>query len=232
MSRKVFTAGEVLAAADVNSFLMDQTVMSFAGTAARGSAIPSPVEGMYTHLEDTDDLQFWNGSAWVSNSPGLVLINSTSFTSSSLVRVNDCFSSRYENYLIKLDEKTSGSNVTFMRFLTSTNTPTATTLYQGVGFAASFAGGVVNYSGNNQANILVGVSTNVNGSSSTIEVHKPFETKRTAVFNQIIVHESGTAILYAPCSSYDADTSFPGFEIYTNTGTMTGVVRVYGYRNA
>jgi hypothetical protein len=64
MSRKVFTAGEVLAAADVNSFLMDQSVMSFAGTAARGSAIPSPVEGMTAYLEDSNILSLYDGSAW------------------------------------------------------------------------------------------------------------------------------------------------------------------------
>jgi hypothetical protein len=63
MSRKVFTAGEVLAAADVNSFLMDQTVMSFAGTAARGSAIGTATEGMVTYLEDSDTIQIYDG-AW------------------------------------------------------------------------------------------------------------------------------------------------------------------------
>jgi hypothetical protein len=64
MSRKVFTAGEVLAAADVNSFLMDQSIMSFAGTASRGSAIPSPVEGMTTFLEDSNHLSIYDGAAW------------------------------------------------------------------------------------------------------------------------------------------------------------------------
>jgi hypothetical protein len=64
MPRKVFTAGEVLAAADVNSFLMDQTVMSFAGTAARGSAIGTAVEGMVTYLEDSNILSIYDGSAW------------------------------------------------------------------------------------------------------------------------------------------------------------------------
>jgi hypothetical protein len=64
MSRKVFTAGEVLAAADVNSFLMDQSVMSFAGTAARGSAIGTAVVGMVTYLEDIDSLSVNNGTAW------------------------------------------------------------------------------------------------------------------------------------------------------------------------
>ncbi len=43
--RKVFTAGEVLTASDVNDYLMDQSVMVFAGTAARSSAIASPETG-------------------------------------------------------------------------------------------------------------------------------------------------------------------------------------------
>jgi hypothetical protein len=63
MPRKVFVAGEILTAADVNTNLMDQAVMSFAGTAARGSAIPSPVEGMVTYLNDADRLEVYT-NAW------------------------------------------------------------------------------------------------------------------------------------------------------------------------
>jgi hypothetical protein len=66
MPRKVFTAGEVLAAADVNEFLQDQAVMTFAGTAARGSAIGTATEGMTSYLEDSDSYQSYNGSDWVS----------------------------------------------------------------------------------------------------------------------------------------------------------------------
>ena len=65
MPRKVFDAGEVLSATDVNTYLMNQMVMTFAGTAARGSAIPTPTEGMLTYLADTDTFQFWNGSSFV-----------------------------------------------------------------------------------------------------------------------------------------------------------------------
>jgi hypothetical protein len=39
--------------------------MTFAGTAARGSAIPTPVEGMLTYLADTDTYQSWTGSTWI-----------------------------------------------------------------------------------------------------------------------------------------------------------------------
>lgn len=64
MPKKTFTAGEVLAAADVNTFLMDQAVMTFASSAARGSAIGTATEGMLTYLADTNVFQFWNGTAY------------------------------------------------------------------------------------------------------------------------------------------------------------------------
>ena len=65
MPRKVFTAGEVLAAADVNEFLMDQAVQTFAGTAARGSAIGTATEGMITYLADSDTFEFFDGTSFV-----------------------------------------------------------------------------------------------------------------------------------------------------------------------
>lgn len=90
MPRKVFTAGEVLAATDVNDFLQDQTIMVFAGTAARGSAIPTPVEGMYTHLNDTDALEYFDGTNFVSRisaSPAILqvvsVIKTDTFTTTS-----------------------------------------------------------------------------------------------------------------------------------------------------
>jgi hypothetical protein len=66
MSRKVFDSGDVLSATDVNSFLMNQMVQTFAGTAARGSAIPTPVEGMLTYLSDSNTFEYFDGTSFVS----------------------------------------------------------------------------------------------------------------------------------------------------------------------
>ena len=66
MPRKVWSAGEVLAAADVNSYLMDQAVMVFASDAARSAAITSPTAGMTTFRTDGTVVEVYNGSAWVS----------------------------------------------------------------------------------------------------------------------------------------------------------------------
>ena len=67
---KDFQAGEVLTAVDVDTYLMQQTVMVFAGTAARGSAIGTPTEGMFTYLKDTDSLEYYTGSNWTAFSAG------------------------------------------------------------------------------------------------------------------------------------------------------------------
>ena len=69
LGRKVFTAGEVLTAADVNGYLMDQTVMVFADATARTAAIAEPSEGMLTYLEDTNAYESWNGAAWANIAP-------------------------------------------------------------------------------------------------------------------------------------------------------------------
>lgn len=69
LGRKTFSPGDVLTSSDVQGYLMDQSVMVFAGTAARASAIPSPSAGMVAYSTATA-LQVYDGSAWVDLSTG------------------------------------------------------------------------------------------------------------------------------------------------------------------
>jgi len=62
--RKIFAPATVLTATDVNSFLMDQSVMVFADGAARTTAIGTPVEGMLTYLESTGAYEYFDGSGY------------------------------------------------------------------------------------------------------------------------------------------------------------------------
>ena len=65
MPRKTFTAGTLATASDVNTYLMNQSVMTFASATARNAAIPSPTEGMLTYQESNDHLTVYNGTDWV-----------------------------------------------------------------------------------------------------------------------------------------------------------------------
>jgi hypothetical protein len=67
--RKVFVAGQILTASDMNS-TVDQTIMVFASATARNTAIPTPTAGMSVYLEDISQLQYYNGTAWTQVGTG------------------------------------------------------------------------------------------------------------------------------------------------------------------
>jgi len=64
---KTFNTGDVLTAGDTNGYLM-QGVWVFANSTARDAAVTSPQEGNTCYLKDTDVIQVYSGSAWVTKS--------------------------------------------------------------------------------------------------------------------------------------------------------------------
>ena len=62
---KDFTAGAVLTADQVDTFLMQQTIMVFDSSSARDTALSGVVaEGMHVYLKDTNSFQYYDGAAW------------------------------------------------------------------------------------------------------------------------------------------------------------------------
>lgn len=67
---RTFVAGEVLDQDDINDYLM-QGVLVFADSTARGSAIGTPVEGQVSFLQDSDQIEYYDGAAWTQWQTGL-----------------------------------------------------------------------------------------------------------------------------------------------------------------
>ena len=66
---KLFSTGEVLTAANVNNYLMNQTVMVFASAAARTTALSGVLaEGMISYRSDAKVLEIYNGTSWITES--------------------------------------------------------------------------------------------------------------------------------------------------------------------
>ena len=70
---KVFSSGEILTAAQVNGYLMDQVVTRFADAETRDGAFGGPgqpvlAEGRICYLDDVNLIQFYNGATWVDSS--------------------------------------------------------------------------------------------------------------------------------------------------------------------
>lgn len=69
---KDFTVGQVLTSAQVDGYLMQQTIMRFASASARTTALSGVLaEGMFSYLDDTNATEYYDGSSWVSiSNPG------------------------------------------------------------------------------------------------------------------------------------------------------------------
>jgi len=64
---KLFNTGDVLTAAQVNTYLMEQTVMRFATTTARDTALSGVLaEGMLCYVDADNNIYKYTGSAWVN----------------------------------------------------------------------------------------------------------------------------------------------------------------------
>lgn len=62
---KLFNTGDVLTAAQVNTYLMQQSVMVFADSTARTTALSGVLaEGMLSYLVDTNAVEKYDGAAW------------------------------------------------------------------------------------------------------------------------------------------------------------------------
>ena len=77
LGKTTFVAGTILTASQVNGYLMDQVTQVYAGTAARGSALPVPDEGMMTYLADTNSVQMATGTATFVNVDSLPRVAGT-----------------------------------------------------------------------------------------------------------------------------------------------------------
>jgi len=203
--------------------------MSFAGTAARGSAIPSPTLGMYTHLEDTPArTEFWNGSAWVSPF-GMTLLNTTTFTSATSVSINNVFTSAYDNYKIILNVTSSPNNTNDVHFRArSSGTDFSSNVYRsGILYFGVTDGAALNVFQNLTQTLhsMCNLSDVLGGVSDTT-LFSPFLSQRTAIRSI-----STGALFYDRATIINSTNSFDGFSLFPSASSMTGTVRVYGLRN-
>lgn len=166
--------------------------------------------------------------------PGMVLISSQGVSGGSTVSFNNVFSSSYENYRIEAWFTTSSAIDLRMR-LRSVGTDNSNSSYHYGGIRTTSAGTVNGYGGGGQNywGVVSATGTNLPAVFS-IDVLQP----QTANFTVMSGTGSGYAGGVAQYSGeyvggqFIATTSFDGFTVYPSSGTISGSIRVYGYRNS
>lgn len=236
---RTFTAGEVLTASNVQNYLMDQSVMTFADSAARSSAIGTAnfEEGMTSYLQDTKLVEVYNGTAWVgvapaAVTPGLVQIGTAiSFSAVASQSVNDVFSATYSNYLIVWNDLTISSTgwMNMRMRVSGADETSANYRYQelsgsGTGVAAARATGQTAW-----GNINYAQDTNHN--PNTLTIFNPFDTSPTSISSIQAPVSNGNIEVFAKSFGLNTNTSYTGFSFYpASVGpTLTGSVSVYGF---
>ena len=238
---KDFTAGAVLTAAQVDGYLMEQAVMNFAGTAARGSALSSvQAAGMVAHVGG-GTLTVYDGSAWQQVHPasaGLMYIAGTAFTAGSAISVNNCFTSEYDNYRMTLTLTAVSVDLSIRMRLRAAGSDNSTTNYdsQLLYTANGFVGGQQNTgtSGNTQWGLFGTIESDQPTASHMIaDIVGPNLTAYTKISGSGVLYGTDTlTYAYLLGNLFKATTSFDGFSLLTSTGTISGSVRIYGYRNS
>lgn len=231
---KLFTAGSVLTAAQVNTYLMDQAIMRFATTSARDAAFggagePTLAEGMFAYVDADDTLYYYTGSAWVEyNRSGLVLVKSQTIgTAVSSVQVTDAFSSTYDNYLVVVGGgSASGDVVLNLTFgATATGYKWVTEIVTWDSPQATNETG-----GNNDTKIGYVAASSTTSIGGHFTVLNPNLAENTFVIaDGVFDGDNGGGWTRG---MVDNTTQYTAFTLTTASGTMTGgTIRVYGYRN-
>jgi hypothetical protein len=230
---RTFTAGEVLTASNVQNYLMDQSVMVFGGSAARSSAIGTAnfEEGMVSYLTDTDKVEAYNGTNWVSVAPttsqGLTLINTTSFSGVASVSLPaNTFSATYTSYKIVLNLTPITGGYIFMR-LRAAGSDTATNTY-----ARSYIERATAFNNANEtAQSSIWFGYGVSGLITSTEGHllNPFEATVTlSSSSNTAKYGSNSGGINLMGGIQDSTTSFDSATFFMASGNISGSVSAYG----
>ena len=232
---RTFTAGEVLTASNVQNYLMDQSVMTFAGSAARSSAIGTAnfEEGMTSYLKDTDKLEVYDGTNWVGVAPtttqGLTLINTTSFSGVASQAFNNVFSATYNNYRIKINFDNTGTTPSFYIKLRASGTDSSVNYWSGLVGRTSTNTSATDGQQDVTVGFIVGFSANANSNHMAVfDLDNPFLTKRTTFAGSYVDQSAVVGMHFA--GSHRNTGSFDGFNFIASTGNLTNAtVSIYGY---
>ena len=231
----VYTAGEVLTAADMN--ITNSGIPVFATTTTRDAAFGGTgektlAEGQFAYIEATNTTQYYDGAAWQPvGASGLVLVKTQTIGSAvSSVAVTDAFSSTYNNYKIIVSGGVGSANTFFNMILTGSTASYNNKFIYGTPGDSSVTG-----LGNSAGAAWQYVGSNsTSGQTMNMDIYGPFLAAYTTFTANVAEAHYNSASAYGTNQGiHGVATSYTGFTLTPQSGTITGgTIRVYGYANS
>jgi hypothetical protein len=236
----VYTAGEVLTAADLN--ITNSGIPVFATTVTRDAAFGGTgektlAEGQYAYIEATDSTQFYDGSSWksVGVTPGLVFITGATFSAVTSVSLPaDTFTATYTNYLIQFYATSDSGEALITARLRTAGSDNTTSNYSYAAAGLYSNGNIDTVNGNAVSSFgMRTIFTAVPG-SHTLTICEPQTAKKTTVTGMVSGNSSSGAALVTSLAFsgiFNATTSFDSYSFLASVA-ITGSYKVYGYSNS
>lgn len=228
--RNDFTAGEVLAAADLNDTFgskLATTVTTKGDLITRDASAPARL-GVGTNGQVlTADSAAATGLKW-GPAGGLVLVASETFSAVSSVSLNGCFTSTYGNYRVVMQMASSVNDVLINLRLRAAASDNSTSNYdrQRLTAQATAVTASSNYGG---TSMDIGYAQTGSDTAITMDITAPQLALMTAF---VIYGNYGGRFIELFANSFAQTTQFDGFSFYPASGNLTGTIRVYGYLNS
>ena len=164
---------------------------------------------------------------------GLVLLNTTSFSAVASQSVNSVFSSTYNNYQFVLNITAAVTASAVALRLRASSTDSTASVYGRSGYYNLNNSTTVTGAGNSgQTSWNLGSVDPANPyyHNVNLDIYNVFLAQPTTINFASTNQSSGNPFFgFHGAYLHTASTSYDGFTIFTDAGTMTGTVRVYGY---
>jgi len=158
---------------------------------------------------------------------GLVLLNTTSFSAVSSQSINDVFSATYENYLIVFDTvlSTSIANLTLRLRVSGTDASAANYNYQS---SNKTGGSNPAATSSSQTSINIALVNDTRPNPGVANIFAPFLARPTGL---ISTSTSTYSTVYTRIVEgyHTLSTSYTGYTLIIDGGTVSGKVMTYGY---
>ena len=163
-----------------------------------------------------------------SGSGSVDALGNITFSGASTVSINGCFTSTYDNYQIIVTNLTNSanSNIQFrMRVAGADASGAATYKYQG--FYSD--GGTLGNESYSTTQWGLGIANTTPTGMIDFSLYEPFLARATKMKSMAWDAPAEQTLVYT--GIHTPTTSYDGFTILNNTGTISGTVRIYGYKD-
>lgn len=159
---------------------------------------------------------------------GLVHINTTTFSAVSSVSLNNVFTSAYDVYRIIFTVTASINNNHIFRLRASGTDASGANTYKGFGFYMTGGTTITGFSDDLDKWYY---SISIEKDFAVYDLGNPAKAEQTVMTRGLILQGASNGAS-GMSGRHTANTAYDGFSLVAASGNLTGIVRVYGYKNS